>query len=918
MNMGVDGFRLDAVPYLYEREGTTCENLPETHGFLKKLRQHVDENFKERVLLAEANQWPEDAVPYFGDGDECHMSFHFPLMPRLFMAIQREDRFPVMDILQQTPQIPETAQWAIFLRNHDELTLEMVTDEERDYMYRSYADEPQARINLGIRRRLAPLLRNNRRKLELMNGLLLSLPGTPVLYYGDEIGMGDNIYLGDRDSVRTPMQWTVDRNAGFSRANPQKLFLPVSIDSEFHFATHNVETQQNNPHSLLWWMKRVINLRKRYQVFGRGSLEFLTPDNPKVLAYIRRYRDEVVLVVANLSRFVQYLELDLSQFRGMVPIEMFGQTRFPAIGELPYFLTMGPHGFYWLLLAQAAGGGARTAGDNLPVCRIKGDWENVFRGRAKARLQAALPGFLKDHRWFAGKARVVQQCEIRDVIPLGGDSTDHPACTVLVRVDYVEGEPETYQLPIAFARAEGAEQVLRDRPGAAIIAVEFTDSQERGLIYEAGSEPSFWVPLLKAVARRKRYRGNCGELTTLQTRAFRRVQGNGDIPAELTIHGGEQSNTSAVFGDRFILKLFRRLNEGANPDLELGRFLTEKAPFAQVPPVTGAVEYRRNNAEPMTLAVVHRFEPNEGDAWRYTMDELARYYERATPELVSVTLDAMAMPPLPILDVAEQDPPQLARDVIGHYLYSAQLLGQRTGELHVALASRSDDPAFAPETFSTFYQRGLFQSMRTHTRRTLNLLRKQLKSLPESALPLAERALAAETAIIERFRGLVNRKMTSLRIRCHGDFHLGQVLFTGKDFLIIDFEGEPERPVSERRLKRSPLRDVAGMLRSFHYASSAALLGRAPGLLVQPEGLDASQRWMNFWYVWTAAAFLKSYLAAAAAGHFLPQMKDELGLLLDAYVLEKAVYELGYELNNRPDWVRIPLDGILQLMEAKV
>ncbi|HSP55550.1 MAG TPA: maltose alpha-D-glucosyltransferase, partial [Dehalococcoidia bacterium] len=326
LDAGVDGLRLDAVPYLYEREGTSCENLPETHGALKELRRHVDRGYPNRMLLAEANQWPEDAISYFGDGDECHMAFHFPVMPRLFMAVQMEDRFPIVDILNQTPPIPDGCQWGLFLRNHDELTLEMVTDEDRDYMYRVYAEERQARINLGIRRRLAPLLGNNRRRIELMNGLLFSLPGTPIIYYGDEIGMGDNIYLGDRNSVRTPMQWSGDRNAGFSRANPQSLFLPVTIDPEYHYETVNVEAQQNNPHSLLWWMKRLIALRKRYRAFSRGSIEFLFPDNRKVLTFIRRFEGETILVVANLSRFVQYVELDLSAFRGRRPVELFGHS----------------------------------------------------------------------------------------------------------------------------------------------------------------------------------------------------------------------------------------------------------------------------------------------------------------------------------------------------------------------------------------------------------------------------------------------------------------------------------------------------------------------------------------------------------------------------------------------------------------
>src|SRR5688572_15053139 len=343
LEAGVDGLRLDAIPYLFEREGTSCENLPEGYQFLKDLRGYIDRRYKFRMLLAEANQWPEDAVAYFGEGDMCNMAFHFPLMPRLFMSIHMEDRFPIVDIVRQTPPIPENTQWAVFLRNHDELTLEMVTDEERDYMYRVYASEQTMRINLGIRRRLAPLLGNHRRRVELMNGLLFALPGTPVIYYGDEIGMGDNVYLGDRNGVRTPMQWSADRNAGFSRANPQKLYLPVIIDPEYNYETVNVEAQSENQHSLLWWTRRLIALRKRYKAFGRGTLEFLQPENRKVLAFIRRFEDERILVIANLSRFVQGVTLDLSEFRGMSLVEMFGRVELPSVGDQPYFLTLGPH-----------------------------------------------------------------------------------------------------------------------------------------------------------------------------------------------------------------------------------------------------------------------------------------------------------------------------------------------------------------------------------------------------------------------------------------------------------------------------------------------------------------------------------------------------------------------------------------------
>lgn len=347
LDMGIDGFRLDAVPYLYEREGTNCENLPETHAFLKKVRRDVEQKYPGRVLLCEANQWPQDVREYFGDGDECHMAFNFPVMPRLFMAIRREDRLPVVDIIRQTPGIPANCQWGLFLRNHDELTLEMVTDEERDYMYHEFATDPRMKLNLGIRRRLAPLLGNGRRQMELMTSLLFTLPGSPILYYGDELGMGDNIYLGDRNGVRTPMQWTGDRNAGFSRADTAALYSPIIMDPVYGYQAVNVEAQLRSPSSLLNWTKRMIRIRKKYPVFGRGSIEFLYPENRKVLAFLRSDGTQTVLVVANLSRFSQPVELDLKRYQGMRLVELIGETPFPIIREEPYFLSLGPHGFYW-------------------------------------------------------------------------------------------------------------------------------------------------------------------------------------------------------------------------------------------------------------------------------------------------------------------------------------------------------------------------------------------------------------------------------------------------------------------------------------------------------------------------------------------------------------------------------------------
>ncbi len=909
--MGVDGLRLDAIPYLFEREGTNCENLPETHQFLQEMRAHVDARFKNRMLLGEANQWPEDAVVYFGGGNECHMAFHFPLMPRLFMSVHMEDRFPIIDILEQTPPIPDNCQWAIFLRNHDELTLEMVTDEERDYMYRVYANDPRMRINLGIRRRLFPLLGNHRRRTELVNALLFSLPGSPVIYYGDEIGMGDNVYLGDRDGVRTPMQWSADRNAGFSRTNPQKLFLPTIISPEYHYEVINVEVQQDNPHSVLWWMKRMIGLRKRFKAFSRGSIEFLAPENHRILAFIRRHEEERILVVANLSRFVQYLELDLSAYRGMVPVELFGKTAFPPIRETPYFLSLGPHSFFWFFLtpAQAADASAGPAeAQPLPAVAADRDWAHFFQGEAAARLSEALPAYLSRSRWFGGKARPIKSARIEEVFPLSDAA--HAWHIALARVEYLSGDPETYVIPLACAAGEPAARIRRHHPQAAIATLKHKGRESR-VVYDAAADPAFGRALLEVLSRKRRLRGAGSEITASTTAAFKRLMPREDELAEPEIMRAEQSNTSLAFGDRLILKLIRRLTPGVNPDLEIGRMLTERR-FPHCAPVAGALEIRRNQSPPMTIAILQGFVANRGDAWGYSLEQLARFYETALLHPGTVAEDVLpAASPVALLDA---DPPADAAARIGPYLESVRLLGRRTAEMHLVLASETARPEFKPEPLSRLYQRALYQSMRTLSGKVLPLLRHQINRLPAEIRPQAARVLERQTEIAESFKRLLASRISAQRIRCHGDYHLGQVLYTGTDFIIIDFEGEPARPITERRIKRSALRDVAGMLRSFHYAAYAALpppQGKKDA--ANPETLE---RWAEYWQRWVGAAFLKSYLEHAAGGRFIPESRGEIRILLDTLLLEKAVYELGYELNNRPDWVRIPLKGIEQLLDS--
>ena len=922
LGAGVDGLRLDAVPYLYEREGTSCENLAETHEFLKELRRHVDSTYGNRMLLAEANQWPEDAIAYFGEGDECHMAFHFPVMPRLFMAVRMEDRFPIIDILNQTPAIPDTCQWAVFLRNHDELTLEMVTDEDRDYMYRVYAEDRQARVNLGIRRRLAPLLGNNRRRIELMNGLLFSLPGTPIMYYGDEIGMGDNIYLGDRNSVRTPMQWSGDRNAGFSRANPQRLFLPVTIDPEYHYETVNVEAQQNNPHSLLWWMKRLIALRKRYRAFSRGSIEFLYPDNRKVLTFIRRHEDETILVVANLSRFVQYVELDLSEFRGRRPVELFGRSEFPRIGELPYFVTVGPHSFYWFSLepAEVEAPAPETGPSEMrrwPALNVVASGEELFQGRSRAGLEALLPDYLKSRRWFGGKARQMQYVRILDAIPVATSTLTTDNYLVLLKVAYVEGEPETYLLATATAQGDRAETIFNELPHAVIARLHVRGSDQPSVFFEAIWDRGLSSYLLHAIARHRRFRGSAGEVIAVPTPAFRTVRGHGEVHLDPAILRAEQSNTCITYGDRFILKLFRRPEPGVNPDLEVGRFLTEHSPAVRVPAVAGYLEYRRGRSEPTTLAILHEFVPNEGDAWAYTLDAIGDYLERVITEVANVDAKDVPVPVESFCSLLEREVPALAVDMIGPFLQSAELLGQRTGELHTALASAPEDPAFAPEPFTPFYQQSIFQSMRTMAARVLPVLERRVPFLPEETANDARRLLSSQPEMLSHLRRVIDQRIGGMRTRVHGDYHLGQVLYTGKDFAIIDFEGEPVRPLGERRLKRSPLHDVAGMLRSFHYAAYTAI-GRQSELgMINPERAPAVEAWARFWYAWSGAAFLSAYLRVVTKLPLLPQSQEEIDALLCALMLDKAMYEVGYELNNRPDWVHIPIRGLLHLLERQ-
>ena len=664
-------------------------------------------------------------------------------------------------------------------------------------------------------------------------------------------------------------------------------------------------------------MKRLIALRKRYKAFGRGTIEFLYPENRKVLVFVRKHEDETILVVANLSRFAQFAELDMSKYKGATPVELFGRTEFPKIGELPYFITLGPHAFYWFELKHENEGPAspQLLESGPRVLTARADWQELLIGRSKGWFEAILPEFLQKRRWFGGKARAIQSCLITEVIDLNGVSDEPDARLLLVKIEYVEGEPETYQLLVAFAAGEQGERALAEWPDSVIARVQFTDVDRAGVIYEATANRDLLSRLFDAIARRRKFKGRAGQVVASPTEMFRSIRRRSSTPLDPTIARSEQSNTSVIYGDRMILKLLRRPDAGVNPELEIGRFLNEHAPHASTPRLAGFLEYQRRRAAPITLAILQEYVKNEGDAWSYTLDSVTSYLEGVLSGPGAEGREA-PLPEAPVTELMNQEPPQLVSDLMGQYLRSAELLGKRTGELHVALASATEEPAFNPEPFTPFYQRAIYQAMRSLVAQVFPTLRRKRRDYEPLLRDVADSVLSREDSIMRRFRSVIEQRLTGSRIRIHGDFHLGQVLYTGKDFTIIDFEGEPARPLSERRLKRSPLRDAAGMLRSFHYAAYSALYRQSAVGMVRPEQFLLMETWARYWHVWASAGFLRGYMHETGETGILPETQEELKVLLDACILEKAIYELGYELNNRPEWVRIPLSGILHLLES--
>jgi maltose alpha-D-glucosyltransferase/alpha-amylase len=911
-DMGVDGMRLDAVPYLIEREGTICENLRETHAILRRIRAEVDARYPDRMLLAEANQWPPDVRPYFGDGDECQMAFHFPLMPRIFMAVEQEDRHPITEILSQTPDIPDNCQWALFLRNHDELTLEMVTDEERDYMYRAYAADPRMRLNLGIRRRLAPLVQNSRRRIELLHSLLFSLPGTPVIYYGDEIGMGDNIYLGDRNGVRTPMQWTSDRNAGFSRADPAALYAPLIMDPVYGHQAVNVEAQERSPWSLLQWMRRMLRLRRQHQTFGRGSIRFLQPANRKILSFVRQDAGQTILVVANLARTVQPVELDLSAFGGLTPVEMLGRTEFPRIVDAPYFLSLSPYGFYWFLLVeQPSPVGARLAPAEVteeptpvPALLAGGVWDTLLEGNVRRLVdRECLPRYLPRQRWFAGRARQLTSAQIVDwsLIRKGRD----PVFLAIVRATYADGGSEEYFLPLVADSTTSVEQLVHGCPETVVARIT---GARNGVLHDGCGGERLGRDLLSAIAQGRSFGAHAGEMAAARVEAMSAVEQVDRRFESLPVRAvrGEQSNTSLAFGDRVILKLFRRLVPGPNPDVEVGLHLTDTLHFPRVPEVLGTLSYQHPGGPRTALAVAHRFVHHQANGWDHAVEEVGRFFDRAE------SAAQQAPPPLAGAPAAAAgEPPAAVQDAIGGYLQTAAKLGQRTGELHAALAADASDAAFAPEPLGTGDLAMTAARVADQLRPTFELLERALAGLPEDARTAAGTILARRGDLMGRMLPPTAGSDLGRKIRVHGDYHLGQVLWAEDDFYILDFEGEPDRPLEERRAKQSPLKDVAGMLRSFGYAASAGLRAFT---VSHPMDRDRLEGWAGLWQTWASAAFVRAYVEAASPAAILPPDRSAFDALLDVFLLEKALYELRYELNHRPDWVSIPLSGIVQLL----
>jgi maltose alpha-D-glucosyltransferase/alpha-amylase len=904
--MGVDGFRLDAVPYLFEREGTNGENLPETHAFLKRLRRHIDERYPGTVLLAEANMWPEDSAAYFGNGDECHMNYHFPVMPRMFMALQMEDHYPITDIFEQTPPIPATCQWAIFLRNHDELTLEMVTDEERDYMYKVYARDPKARINLGIRHRLAPLLDNNRRKIELLNSLLFSLPGTPVLYYGDEIGMGDNFYLGDRDGVRTPMQWSPDRNAGFSAANPQKLYLPLILDPEYHYESVNVETQRSNTSSLYWFMKRMIAVRKKFKTFGRGDLKFVNVENPKVLAFTRTYEEETLLIIVNLSKFSQAAEVDMLTYKGFVPVEVSSRNRFPVIrDDGQYFFTLTPYSYNWFVLEKAHP--EMDEEKPLPLLLLR-KWNALLEGATRKLLESSiLSRYLARAKWFVPKERNTYQVVISDVAtePVG----DHPVYWLLLEITGDDGIPGLYQLPLWVVKDDAAKKLGETFPEALIAQVRSEEGD--GVLVDAFFVPEWQMEMLQKLSGQKAahaspivFEGNSGVRSYLQDKAE-------FLPK---IHTSDLYNTAIAYDGLFFLKLYRKVDRSANPDQELTRFLSNENKFPYLPAFVGSIEWKDKKGC-VVLGLLQEMIENHGDGYGYFQERINNYIERMLAgekqgPLISDRLGTLAAPL-----TFEELPVELQNLLGAHAAEQARLIGVRAAELHLALAAGTGKD-MKPEAFSLHYQRSLFSSITSLVRETYQNLSRHQEALPAEMRERMERILAYRSELLTTLRKIYAHKMEVSKLRIHGNFHLAQVLLTGKDLAISDYSGDPLLSFSERRLRRSVFVDLASMIASIY---EVAFDGFLQGQQVHTDDARRLLPMAGVWAHYVSGFFVRAYKDRAAGSILIPASAEDFETLLQYFVVQKAMTIFNGYLKKDPQRLVIPqtlLREVLNPQEA--
>ncbi len=898
--MGVDGLRLDAVPYLYEREETNCENLPETHQFLKKLRAHIDSKFEDKMLLAEANQWPEDAVDYFGKGDECHMAFHFPIMPRIYMSLQVEDSFPLIDILRSTPDIPENCQWATFLRNHDELTLEMVTDEERDRMYRYYAQDPKAKINVGIRRRLAPLLHNNRRKLELVNILLFTMPGTPVIYYGDEIGMGDNFYLGDRNGVRTPMQWSTDRNGGFSRANPQGLYLPPIIDPEYHFESVNVENQERNLFSLLWWMKGLISARKKNKALGRGDFRLINSSNSKVFSFVRTWNDEKILVVINLSKYAQLTEIEVDAFEGYIPIEVFSKNKFAALTKDRYSLTLGGHDYFLFTLEE---GGQESISRKIPNIELSDDWSSLYFDSMKPLMEGKiLPKYLKHSTEFIYETRTISNVKIVEQVHY---SQEPLARLYVVEIHFSEGTNELLLLPVNLALSDQEKRNIPEYETYGIANVVL-NGQEASF-YESRKDSTFRDFLFDIIFSKKKIKGLAGDIQGYSGMLLKKFTSRGEDVRSRTYKNG-QKDTSFVFADKFILKLFRRFKEGVNPSVELRQLLTEKAKFECVPDYVGKIEYRPNTNAPIsTIGILSEFIERDDTAWSYTLSALGRFFDAVLERKEELSGFQIGVVPS-LVDYKTLEMPELLRELIGgEFIENIRRLAVRTAQMHLALEHISDSKDYAPEEFSLLHQRSMFQALQTKVRKTFELLKNKKNVIDEDIMPLYQDILAREKEIMDIMKRITHDKIEATRIRVHGDYQLGRVFYTGDDFKILDMEGDPIHASRTRRFKQSAFRDVASMIRSFHYATLGALRWEHA---YRNRDIKFLENWTVPWYSFVSGVFLFSYLEVARGASFIPRKSQQIDVLLEIFLLENAIDELAFDLERKPEAVVIGLQGI--------